>query len=144
MNRNSILSLVALVGAAIAVGTIFLTDKGGAPENATEEARTIVSVAVPQGLSETSEIGSKTFAARCSGCHGPNGAGVDGAGPPLVHNIYEPGHHGDESFQRAVAVGVQSHHWPFGHMPPQDGLTRADVSYIIAYIRELQRHNGIN
>jgi hypothetical protein len=28
-------------------------------------------------------------------------------------------------------------------MPPVDGLTRADVKGIVAYIRELQQENGI-
>ena len=72
-----------------------------------------------------------------------NGVGQEGLAPPLVHNIYEPGHHGDEAFQRAVAVGVRRHHWPFGDMPPVEGLSRADVALIVAYIRELQSANGI-
>ena len=28
-------------------------------------------------------------------------------------------------------------------MPPVEGLTRADVTMIVAYIRELQQENGI-
>ena len=60
-----------------------------------------------------------------------------------MHKIYEPNHHGDESFQLAVAMGVRAHHWKFGNMPAIEGLTRADVKPIIAYVRELQRHNGI-
>lgn len=47
------------------------------------------------------------------------------------------------AFQMAVVQGVRAHHWPFGDMPPQEGLTRADVRNIIAYVRELQRANGI-
>ncbi|MFT6451992.1 MAG: hypothetical protein ACJA06_001479 [Halocynthiibacter sp.] len=62
----------------------------------------------------------------------------------MVHKIYEPNHHGDEAFQRAAAAGVRSHHWGFGNMPPVEGLTRGDVTMIVAYIRELQRSNGIN
>jgi hypothetical protein len=41
-------------------------------------------------------------------------------------------------------MGVQSHHWRFGNMPSIEDLTRGDVKMIIAYIRELQRANGIN
>jgi len=41
-------------------------------------------------------------------------------------------------------LGVRAHHWSFGNMPAVEGLTRADVKMIIAYIRELQRANGIN
>jgi hypothetical protein len=61
-----------------------------------------------------------------------------------VHKIYEPSHHGNESFQRAVAMGVRAHHWPFGNMPKVAGVTRAEVSTIITYVRELQRANGID
>lgn len=64
--------------------------------------------------------------------------------PRLVHKIYEPGHHGDESFQRAVAMGVGQHHWPFGDMPAVQGLDRDDVQATIAYVRALQVENGIN
>ena len=70
--------------------------------------------------------------------------GTEEIAPPLFHKIYEPSHHADESFQRAVSLGVRAHHWPFGNMPAIEGLTRGDVTMIIAYIRELQRANGIN
>ncbi|MFZ8875205.1 MAG: cytochrome c, partial [Paracoccaceae bacterium] len=61
----------------------------------------------------------------------------------LVHKIYEPSHHGDQSFQMAVAMGVRSHHWKFGNMPAIEGLSREDVFQITQYVRELQRANGI-
>lgn len=104
----------------------------------------MVQVAVPETLSAQAQLGRALFEQKCIACHGRNGAGNDGVGPPLIHKIYEPSHHGDESFQRAVAQGVQRHHWRFGNMMPVDGLTRADVAGIVTYIRELQRANGIN
>jgi hypothetical protein len=61
----------------------------------------------------------------------------------LVHEIYEPGHHSDESFQMAVAQGVRAHHWNFGDMPPVGGLDRGEVADIIAWVREQQRAAGI-
>ena len=103
----------------------------------------IATVSVPATLSARAQLGRKTYDANCASCHGPNAAGQDGVAPPLVHVIYEPGHHGDESFQRAVARGVRAHHWRFGDMPPVEGLTRRDVAGIVAYVRELQRANGI-
>ena len=103
----------------------------------------IVAVSVPDTLSARAEIGRKTYEANCAACHGRNAAGQDGIAPPLVHVIYEPGHHGDESFQRAVARGVRAHHWRFGDMPAIEGLTRRDVAAVVAYVRELQRVNGI-
>jgi hypothetical protein len=48
------------------------------------------------------------------------------------------------SFVLAVKNGVRAHHWRFGDMPPVDGLTQSDVMNIVAYVRELQRANGIN
>ena len=71
------------------------------------------------------------------------GAAGSDKGPPLVHKIYEPSHHGEESFYLAVRQGVRSHHWPFGDMPPVDGLSDDEVGRIIAYVRELQRAAGI-
>jgi mono/diheme cytochrome c family protein len=60
----------------------------------------------------------RIFAANCAQCHGAQGGGTD-QGPPLVHIVYEPGHHPDESFRRAVREGVAPHHWDFVPMPPQ-------------------------
>ncbi|MEX0869539.1 MAG: cytochrome c [Nitriliruptoraceae bacterium] len=88
------------------------------------------------------ERGAELFTNNCAACHGP-GAQGSAAGPPLVHEIYEPGHHGDEAFQLAVANGVRAHHWPFGDMPPVSGLDRAEVADIVADVRGLQREAGI-
>ena len=104
----------------------------------------LAKVNVPETFSENAKIGKLLYQAKCAACHAVNASGQDGVAPPLVHKIYEPSHHGDESFQRAVSLGVQAHHWRFGNMPPVEGITRGDVKMIIAYIRELQRANGIN
>ena len=88
------------------------------------------------------ERGQALFAANCAACHGTVGQGTT-TGPPLVHEIYEPGHHSDEAFQVAVARGSPAHHWDFGDMPPVGGLDRDDVADITAYVRELQREAGI-
>ena len=104
----------------------------------------LVDVILPDTLSSAAQIGKIGFEAKCAACHGVNAAGKAGVAPPLVHIIYEPGHHGDESFQRAAAMGVRAHHWRFGDMPAIDDVTPADVTMITAYIRELQVANGIN
>jgi len=104
----------------------------------------IVAVALPGTLSEKEQIGKAAFEAVCSACHGANGQGRRDIAPPLVHKIYEPGHHGDMAFVSAAKNGVRAHHWGFGNMPPVEGVTRADVLSIVAYIRLLQRENGIN
>lgn len=100
-----------------------------------------VSVQVPE-LSKTAQSGAKLFASKCVRCHGENAAGSDN-GPPLIHKIYEPNHHGDASFQAAVRVGVRPHHWRYEPMPPIPGVSPRAVARITAYVRELQRANGI-
>lgn len=140
--------VVAICG-ALGVGWWF-TAGTGAPETTQEptgEAGTgsaLVAVSLPEAFSENAKIGEKVFTAKCAACHGGLAAGQVGVAPPLVHKIYEPSHHADEAFQRAVAFGVRQHHWPFGDMAPVEGLTRGEVAMVIAYVRELQRANGIN
>ena len=86
--------------------------------------------------------GREYFIRHCQTCHGENGSGSR-TGPPLVHKIYEPSHHSDGSFVRAVRHGVTAHHWHFGHMPSLPAVTDAEIAAIIAYVRALQRANGI-
>jgi mono/diheme cytochrome c family protein len=89
------------------------------------------------------QAGEAKFNANCSACHGQQGVGTS-QGPPLVHKIYEPNHHGDAAFQRAAASGVKAHHWEFGNMPKIDAVTPGDVDQIIQYVRWLQRQAGIS
>ncbi|WP_127114426.1 c-type cytochrome [Shimia sediminis] len=113
------------------------------PQAAPPQGDALAAITLPEALGPNAKIGQRVFQAKCADCHGVDAVGVDGSGPPLVHKIYEPSHHADEAFQRAVQLGVRSHHWRFGDMPAVDGLTRGDVTMIVAYIRELQRENGI-
>ncbi|MBE1296090.1 MAG: c-type cytochrome [Rhodobacteraceae bacterium] len=142
MKRKYFLIGVPVIAAAAAT---FQLASNPAPENAPQsnaQGEPIVTVQMPP-LEGNSLIGQQIFTRRCAECHGDNAAGKEGAGPPLIHIIYEPSHHADEAFQRAVALGVRSHHWSFGDMPPVDGLTRGDVAMVTAYIRDVQRANGI-
>ena len=93
-------------------------------------------------LSESARAGETLFNANCSLCHGANAAGTH-QGPPLIHKIYEPGHHSDFSFRNAVRRGVRQHHWQFGDMAPVAGISADDEQQIICYVREMQRANGI-
>jgi mono/diheme cytochrome c family protein len=93
-------------------------------------------------LSAMARAGEGLFNAKCAVCHGANAAGTN-QGPPLVHKIYEPSHHGDLAFQRAARSGVRAHHWRFGNMPPVAGITQDDVTKITRYVREMQRAHGI-
>jgi mono/diheme cytochrome c family protein len=99
-------------------------------------------VAVDTAESADPARGQELFQRTCAACHGPMADGTS-SGPPLVHEVYEPGHHSDESFQIAVAQGTPQHHWDYGPMPPVGGLDRQDVADITAWIRDLQREAGI-
>ncbi len=107
------------------------------------EGAPIVAPRLPGALSAEAEAGKALFEAKCASCHGINAAGIRGAAPPLVHKIYEPSHHGDYAFQLAVSQGVRAHHWPFGDMAPVPGVGPGQVQEIVAYVRSLQRANGI-
>jgi mono/diheme cytochrome c family protein len=109
--------------------------------HAAGQGAAMVQVSVPE-LSVGGRAGETLFEANCSSCHGLDAAGSD-QGPPLVHRIYEPSHHGDPAFYRAALLGVQAHHWRFGNMPPVEGVSEQDVAMIVRYVRELQRANGI-
>lgn len=103
----------------------------------------MVAVAVPASLDDQEQIGKRAFDTVCAACHGANAQGKQGVAPPLVHKIYEPNHHGDMAFVLAAQNGVRAHHWKFGNMPPVKGVTQGDVLNIVAYVRALQRENGI-
>jgi mono/diheme cytochrome c family protein len=100
-----------------------------------------VDVTIPE-LSPVAEAGQAAFAEHCASCHGPAAGGTD-QGPPLVHRWYEPSHHSDAAFVLAAERGVTQHHWRFGPMPPQPQVGDRSLQQIIAYVRELQRANGI-
>lgn len=87
-------------------------------------------------------IGKKRFEQSCASCHGQQVMGSD-KGPPLIHKYYEPNHHGDASFFRAVSSGVKQHHWRFGDMPAVSGVSPRDTQQIINYVRWLQQQKGI-
>jgi mono/diheme cytochrome c family protein len=94
------------------------------------------------GLMPNPTLGKPLFEKNCASCHGERLDGSD-KGPPLVHRIYEPSHHGDIAFQLAVKNGTRAHHWQFGDMLPVPGVTPDDVAHITAYVRMHQRRAGI-
>jgi cytochrome c len=141
---------LALVCVAIAViaGAWFLFQPKGQSLSAAQTSpladRAMVAVVVPAQFTEQEQMGERAYEAKCAACHGANGQGQDGVAPPFVHRIYEPNHHGDMAFVLATQNGVRAHHWSFGDMPAVEGVTVSDVSNIVAYVRALQRENGIN
>lgn len=148
MQKTLILAVVALL---LAGGVFVVTRPDTTPHTASGRAEApppadgepIVDITLPATLSDEARMGETAFNAVCADCHGENARGKMGFGPPLVHKIYEPSHHADMAFQLAVQRGVSAHHWGFGDMPPQPGLTTGDVKPITRYVRELQLANGI-
>lgn len=140
--------LVALFGA---VAAYMLGDEaplaqsvaeGPGPFDPPYAIRGQIVVKLPQRLSDLAAAGAVVFGQNCASCHGASGSGTE-IGPPLVHVIYEPSHHGDASFFLAVQQGVRGHHWRYGDMEPVPGVDRQDVTSVIAFIRAVQRANGI-
>ncbi|WP_167647382.1 c-type cytochrome [Mameliella alba] len=142
---------VVLIGGAVAFGWKMLAPNAApqghsmTPPDTSEiaEGAPLVKVSVPETLSANARLGKSIFDAACATCHGANAAGQNGVAPPLVHKIYEPNHHSDMAFVIAAQNGVRSHHWSFGNMPKVGGVTQGDVKMVVAYVRELQRANGI-
>ena len=108
----------------------------------TEESAGVTVPVTPAALSDEGKQGQAVFEANCRACHGASAAGT-ALGPPLIHDIYNPGHHSDQAFYLAAATGVRQHHWSYGDMPAQPQVSEAEVGLIIRYIRELQEANGI-
>jgi mono/diheme cytochrome c family protein len=136
MNRRNMLIVLVLLGAAVVFYRTFY-----APDQPATGAA-MANVVVPD-LSVPAREGEALFNRSCATCHGKNAVGQDGVAPPLIHKIYEPSHHGDASFLLAARNGVRAHHWPFGDMPPVEGISDAEIEKITAYVREIQRANGI-
>jgi len=130
-------TLAAAIG-AVAVGA-FLIWRATSPSGPTADH--IVDVTVPE-LSAQAAYGEDLFKENCAACHGENAGGTE-QGPPLIHRIYEPNHHGDQAFLIAATQGARAHHWQFGNMPPVEGITPRQVQDIVAYVREVQKANGV-
>lgn len=88
--------------------------------------------------------GQAAFGVHCAACHGAKADGRVGLGPPLIHKVCEPGHHGGMAFVLAPRQGVTAHHRRFGNMPPVPGAGEAEIAAIVAFVREAQRANGID
>ncbi|HEX7767708.1 MAG TPA: cytochrome c [Nitrospira sp.] len=129
------MKIIRACGMAVLLGVVGVAPACSQGESA---PKAVATGAVPAEL----QSGETKFKANCSACHGAGGVGTS-QGPPLVHKIYEPNHHGDAAFQRAAANGVKAHHWEFGNMPKIDAATPEDVDQIIRYVRWLQKQAGI-
>lgn len=130
--KYAVIALLAIGGGVFGYKSLF----------SSTDAAALVSVRVPAQISQLARAGQKEFETNCASCHGIDAAGSK-QGPPLVHDIYNPGHHADEAFYRAAKNGVPRHHWMFGDMPAQPQMNRLSMQAVVQYVRELQQANGI-
>ena len=105
-------------------------------------------ISVPVVASEDIEIpfhlgkGQMFYEKYCSSCHGLQLNGTD-KGPPLIHAFYKPSHHGDKAFYRAALQGAKQHHWEFGDMPPDEGMTTGKMDRLVPYVRYYQQQKKL-
>ena len=85
--------------------------------------------------------GASVYQARCASCHGEDLRGTD-KGPSQLSIVYEPNHHGDESYRSAIRNGAAQHHWGFGNMPAVEDITDDQIERVITYIRTQQQELG--
>ena len=127
---------INLLKLSFVIALVFLIVSGCKSES--EESAILVMPPLPSEYAKGIDLYSKY----CAKCHGENASGTDN-GPPFVHKIYEPNHHGDMSVRLAVQKGVRAHHWKFGDMPFIPGVSEKDVDEIVEYVRWLQRQAGV-
>jgi mono/diheme cytochrome c family protein len=88
-----------------------------------------------------SDRGAELYQSSCASCHGADLRGTD-KGPSHLSIVYEPNHHGDDSFRSAIVNGVGQHHWNFGDMAAIPGLDAEEIDDIIAFVRSEQDRQG--
>lgn len=86
-NRSVTIALIAVVALGLAVW--FTASSRDEDTDGID-----LSMIVVPGLTAAARDGRDLFDANCAACHGENATGSD-KGPPLIHRIYEPSHHGD-------------------------------------------------
>lgn len=85
--------------------------------------------------------GATIYQARCASCHGEDLGGTE-KGPSQLSIVYEPNHHGDDSYRSAIRNGASQHHWGFGDMPAIQNVSDAQIESVISYIRGEQDRLG--
>lgn len=122
---------LASIGIAIAVFTLLSACAGDDTD-----------LGVADGLPADAD-GADVYEARCASCHGADLRGTD-KGPSPLSIVYEPGHHGDDSYRSAIRNGARQHHWGFGDMPAVTDITDEQIETVISYIRGNQQRLGFD
>ena len=90
MIKKNIIVILFIIFALF--GAIFWFLGGKSPHMMEQPKQAMVDVKIPSQFSMRAKSGQQKFANNCQICHGKNAAGNEGAGPPLIHKIYEPNH----------------------------------------------------
>ena len=94
----------------------------------------VVAVLMPSfAFSQTPEAGRQVFATRCAACHGTEGAGGE-LGPSIVARIPT---RSDQDLEAVIKDGL-----PGAGMPAFPGLSRTEVTDLIAHLRTLRSRAG--
>lgn len=78
----------------------------------------------------------------CAWCHGLDLRGTE-RGPAHLSEIYGPERADDNVFRNAVVNGVPQKNWEFGPMAAIPSLSDAEITDIIAFIRQTQTNEGL-
>lgn len=136
--ENGTLSAQAALSSGEAVTAILSLNVDGKPVS----VRFTQAELVRPELSAQTSNGKQNFDSACAKCHGPSLRGTD-QGPPLLNPIYAPMNHGDDMVLAAMKNGAPQHMWKFGSMPKPQGLAPNAEPDVLAYIRAMQKANGI-
>ena len=121
-----------LAGLVVALTAVLSACGGDDPEAAPPESLVLLAAEAD---------GPTIYQARCASCHGEDLRGTD-KGPSQLSIVYEPNHHGDDSYRSAIRNGAPQHHWSFGNMPAVEDITDDQIEQVITYIRTQQQELG--
>lgn len=138
--------LAGLLALALAGGVYLARGAGESaqpePPAPQDEITETVAVALPE-LTPQELAGKAVFAEYCATCHGPHGGGVAEIGPPLVYPGYGATELSDADIVAVVRQGVAMKRWKISDMPGVVGISGDEIRAAIAYLRAVQRANGI-
>ncbi len=87
---KTVLTVGALAAAGFGAWTILAPGSDSPDQANSEMGAPLAVVTVPDRVSPEATMGKNAYETGCVDCHGDNGTGRNGMGPPLVHKIYGP------------------------------------------------------
>ena len=88
-------------------------------------------------------LGEQRYAQRCAMCHGADLRGSR-IGPSHLSSVFGPEQTTDAMFADAIRNGGRSGRFPqYDAMPAVPGLSNHEITSIIAYVRSVQRAQGL-